>query len=494
MYAVLYDDQCEICQAGASWLRLLDERGEVACIPISAESLAGLDSRLELKECLRELHVIGPGGEIRVGWDAVACLARLFPSTRAIGGVGSKWPFRLVGQELYSLVARNRYAVSKCRGGACRSFHPQRVRRTASMGAFWWCHMLGLLFRLPLIVHSAAQSAIQRVRVFHSTYGKRFDILDGKLAVLFLHGFFPNAVPLLFGELFTAILYDGVAIDPGSEKMRRSLARHLYDVARGEIRGVAATHAHEEHVGNLRWLAEQTGAPIFVGEKSAAILREYPRLPRVRRLIIGQPPPLAQPYQILGSEIATRSTRLQVIPTPGHCDDHVAFYAPKEKLLLAGDAFMGSYFSTPNPDVDSRTWIETLERLAELDIEILVEGHGHIHTQRADVPDFPGVVIREHPREAIEQKLDYLRWLRAQIEAGIREGLPAQAVEATCFPWTQRSAWESFAGDEMTRLLSMGHFSRSELVRSFVRRPEDVLPRVYEARLYAKGDEDGRQD
>jgi hypothetical protein len=33
---------------------------------------------------------------------------------------------------------------------------------------------------------------------------------------------------------------------------------------------------------------------------------------------------------------------------------------------------MGSYFATPNPDVDSRKWLLSLERLMELDIEILV--------------------------------------------------------------------------------------------------------------------------
>jgi len=485
-YAVLYDEQCEICQAGASWLRLLDEQKQVTCIPISAESLAGVDPRLDLKECLRELHVVAPSGDILVGWDAVACLARLFPSTRLIGATGSVWPFRAAGRLLYSFVARNRYAMSKCRGGACRSFHPQQVRRTAGLGAFWSCHTLGLLFRLPLIVRSAVESSFERARVFVRTYGRRFDALNGKLAIFFLNGFFPNAVPLLFGELFTAIAYDGVVIDPGSVKMRRSLAWHLRDARPGDVCAIVATHAHEEHVGNLRWAAEELRAPVCVSAESAKVLREYPRIPWVRRTIIGQPPSLGEPYQILGPEIATRGGRLQVIPTPGHCDDHVAFYDPKEKLLLAGDAFMGSYFSTPNPDVDSRLWIETLERLAALDIEILVEGHGHIHTLRADVPDLPGVVIREHPRAAIEEKLHYMRWLRAQIEAGLREGLPVRAVEATCFPWTRRSAWESFAGDEMTRLLSLGHFSRTELVRSFVRRPGDVLPSVYEVRLYGR--------
>ena len=51
---------------------------------------------------------------------------------------------------------------------------------------------------------------------------------------------------------------------------------------------------------------------------------------------------------------------------------------------------MGSYFATPNPDVDSRKWLARgYERLMELDIEILVEGHGHIHTLRSDIPDCP---------------------------------------------------------------------------------------------------------
>jgi len=48
-------------------------------------------------------------------------------------------------------------------------------------------------------------------------------LLNGKLTILFLNGMLPNTVPLFFGELFTTIIYDGVAIDPGSPKMRRLL-------------------------------------------------------------------------------------------------------------------------------------------------------------------------------------------------------------------------------------------------------------------------------
>lgn len=62
--------------------------------------------------------------------------------------------------------------------------------------------------------------------------------------------------------------------------------------------------------------------------------------------------------------------------------------------------------------------------------------------------------------------------------------MPIRVIEASCFPWARKSAWENFASDEMIRLLSLGHFSRTELVRSFVRKPADVMPTVYEVRFY----------
>jgi len=482
-YRVLYDGQCEICQACVSWLKTLDYENKAICLPISAEVLPTVDSRLRMDDCLRQLHVVTPEGEIHVGWDAVACLARLFPSTWLIGVLGQRFPFRNAGRLLYGFVATNRYSLSKCRGGACRVAKPEAVRRQARLGAFWSCYTLGFFIRLPLVLWAGIKAAAQRTSIFVRTYHKRLDLLNGKLTILFLNGVLPNAVPLLFGELFTAVLYDGIAIDPGSPKMRRSLARHLRRV-KPKIAKIIATHAHEEHVGNLNWLSEVTGAPTYVSDMTARFLTAFKKLPWVRATIIGQPPNLKHPFHLLGETVETESGRLQVIATPGHCDDHIVLYDPKEKVLLAGDAFMGSYFATPNPDVDSRKWLVSLERLMELDVEILVEGHGHIHTLRADIPDFPGVVIRQDPKVAISQKLDYLRWLREQIESGFQEQLPVRVIEASCFPWGRRTSWESCATDECIRLLSLGHFSRTELVRSFVRtNNDDQLPTVYEVRM-----------
>jgi hypothetical protein len=167
-----------------------------------------------MDDCLRQLHVVTPEDEIHVGWDAVTCLARLFPSTWLMGVVGQRFPFRNVGQLIYGFVATNRYSLSKCRGGACRTAKPEAVRRQVGLSAFWSCYTLGFFIRLPLVLWAGIRAGAQRTSVFARTYHKRLDLLNGKLTILFLNGLLPNTVPLLFGELFTAVLYDGIAIDP----------------------------------------------------------------------------------------------------------------------------------------------------------------------------------------------------------------------------------------------------------------------------------------
>ena len=68
---VYYDDQCEVCQAGVSWLRFLDRRHPMHPIALSS---ARLPPGLLLEDCLRELHVVAPTQTL-VGWDALPSLA-----------------------------------------------------------------------------------------------------------------------------------------------------------------------------------------------------------------------------------------------------------------------------------------------------------------------------------------------------------------------------------------------------------------------------------
>jgi hypothetical protein len=101
-------------------------------------------------------------------------------------------------------------------------------------------------------------------------------------------------------------------------------------------------------------------------------------------------------------------------------------------------AFPGCAFSTEEGSrsasvFDRLIWIATLRRLLDLEIEILVEGHGFVHTMRRQVPDIPGLVIRRHPREELLEKAAALRVAARASRIGTPEGLPLRAVEVSCF-------------------------------------------------------------
>jgi predicted DCC family thiol-disulfide oxidoreductase YuxK len=145
-YRVLYDGQCETCQSCVSWLRTLDREKKTICLPISKEVLAAVDSRLQMDECLRQLHVVTPEGEIHVGWDAVACLARLFPSTWLVGALGQRFPSRALAtksgsrrsqgtEQVRQHLARLAQVAFRKRGCVCRLLwsHIDRPRPTSDL-------------------------------------------------------------------------------------------------------------------------------------------------------------------------------------------------------------------------------------------------------------------------------------------------------------------------------------------------------------------------
>src|SRR5213593_3715207 len=112
-YRVIYDEQCEVCQAGVSWLKILDHNKRVAVHPIDPGILHTIHPTLKVEECLRELHVVSPGGEVAVGADAVILLARLFPETRLIGTIAGAPGIRVISRMLYRFVAAQSICIEQ---------------------------------------------------------------------------------------------------------------------------------------------------------------------------------------------------------------------------------------------------------------------------------------------------------------------------------------------------------------------------------------------
>ena len=81
-------------------------------------------------------------------------------------------------------------------------------------------------------------------------------------------------------------------------------------------------------------------------------------------------------------EIANGLT-LQVMSTPGHTWDSLSFYIPEKKMLVAGEAVgctspMGVIFTEFLVDFDA--YIESMERLAMLEVDILCQSHHQVFT------------------------------------------------------------------------------------------------------------------
>ena len=306
-YQVIYDEQCEVCQAGVSWLKVLDHGRRIVIHPIDPNTISKIHPDLNVEACSRELHVLTPEGKIVVGADAVILLARLFPETRLIGIITGAPGMRAISRILYRFVALNRYALSKCRGGACHVVSRDVLIKRSGLGAFWSCYSIGMVMRLPLSITTALRDAAERIKRYVFTFRRRIDLLDGRLQLLFLGGIPCDVVPLVFGEQFWTVIYDGAAIDPGSPKMLSSLRRHLRNLPPDEIRSVVATHHHEEYVGNLNWPAHVTGAEVYVPAGTAGILAKGLELPWARRFIIGTPPKLGPPFEILRTQLPTKT-------------------------------------------------------------------------------------------------------------------------------------------------------------------------------------------
>lgn len=72
--------------------------------------------------------------------------------------------------------------------------------------------------------------------------------------------------------------------------------------------------------------------------------------------------------------------KVELILTPGHTDTNISVYLPEERVIYVGDLIYSKYIPTLRFGNHKlwKQWIQSLERLKEMKIEILVPGHGFI--------------------------------------------------------------------------------------------------------------------
>lgn len=168
---------------------------------------------------------------------------------------------------------------------------------------------------------------------------------------------------------------EAMVIDPGDdiEDILAIVRKHNL-----QVKQIAITHAHIDHVGGAMKLRAATGAPILLNQNDYALLKMLD----MQAAWIGMRAPgkVEIDHSITtGETVSAGSHTATILHTPGHTEGSVCLYFPVEKKLIAGDTlFAGSIGRTDLPGGSMQKIMRSLHEtvLALPDETVVVPGHG----------------------------------------------------------------------------------------------------------------------
>jgi glyoxylase-like metal-dependent hydrolase (beta-lactamase superfamily II) len=204
-----------------------------------------------------------------------------------------------------------------------------------------------------------------------------------------------------------------VLVDPGPDD-----AAHLATVeqvlteADQRVVAVLVTHHHHDHAEAARPWGARFGVPVGAADPAVAG-------PAGRVLAAGE-------------RVTLAGTTFDVVPTPGHTADHLAFRL-ESGAVLVGDHVLGRGTSVvTHPEGDVVAYLESLRRVHDLGPSALYCGHG---------PE-----LAENPAAVLDYYLTHRAFRERQLLAVLAEG-PADvgALVTRIYAEVPRALWPAAA-------------------------------------------------
>ncbi len=168
-----------------------------------------------------------------------------------------------------------------------------------------------------------------------------------------------------------------VLVDPGHMEFLNHLfqSMRLDGIHEDTIEGVIVTHAHPDHLEGLGAFVQK---PVWtaLGALDEAFLKGMGA--DFYRMMGVSPPEIRLDVLLKEGELVLGQERFQVLETPGHSPGSICIYWPAQKALFTGDVvFEMGIGRTDFPGGDQRALVNSIEKLASLDVELMLPGHGN---------------------------------------------------------------------------------------------------------------------
>ncbi len=169
-----------------------------------------------------------------------------------------------------------------------------------------------------------------------------------------------------------------LVIDPGHQHLVKNLVTQMEkDGNRLEdIRLILATHGHPDHFEAAQTFARD-GVMMSLHADEAKFLRDVGG--QFYSAMGGEMPRLNASFYLKEGELRCGSRTFQILHTPGHSPGSISIYWPEKKALFTGDVvFPMGVGRTDFPGGDGMLLRDSIEKLAKLDAEWLLAGHGEV--------------------------------------------------------------------------------------------------------------------
>ncbi|MDA8223556.1 MBL fold metallo-hydrolase [Desulfosporosinus sp.] len=248
-----------------------------------------------------------------------------------------------------------------------------------------------------------------------------------------------NSIVRMLGTTLNVYAYivDGMLIDSGPHKLRSGI---LDFCLQNQPDKIVHTHFHEDHTGNTAYLVKKLQVPAYIHPDSLGICRMKGDIPFYRLAFWGHR--MGFQAEPLPDFIENEHSRFEVIQTPGHTTDHVAFLDREEGRLFSGDLFLHQKTRVVRRKENIPLIMESLRTLLKESFETVYCAHG-------------GEIKQGY--RLVEQKLAYLEELQEEILNLSQQGMDIKAIVKRIFPQTPVIAY-----------FSLGEFSSYNLVRSLI--------------------------